>query len=136
MLLNKKIKKALREAALDRFIANPRKAMKVTSEELIEVNRLLKPFPKASFLTLKLYATDDIEFSIRNNELGFQLWRDDSVNKWLLQISNAQLKSAAWKKKHQKVYRPIGSKELILLSFDDDSLDSYIKMLNTTLVAI
>ena len=117
MLLHKKIKKALRNASLDRFIANPKQAIKVTSDELIEVNKLLKGFPKASFLTLKMYSKDDLEFTIRNNELGFQLWRDDSVDRWLLQISNPQLKSAIWKKSYEEIYRSTSSKELILLSF-------------------
>lgn len=136
MLLNKKIKKALKTANLTRFIANPQLALKITSEELVEVNRILKPLPRASFLTLKYHSADEIDWTIRNNDLGFQLWREDSVDKWFLQVNNAQLKAAIWKNKYQETYKLLSSKEQILITFEDDYLDGYLQLLNTTLVSV
>lgn len=136
MLLHKKIKKALKSASLERFIANPRKTMKVTSDELVEVNKILKGFPRGSFLTLKMYSEDAIDWVIKNNEIGFQLWRDEEADKWFLQINNSQLKSAAWKKAYEQTYRSKMFKEQIVISFEDDYVEGYTKLLNTTLVVI
>lgn len=135
-MLHKKIKKALRIANLNRFKENSNQTLKVTSEEITNISKLLKGFPKASFLTLKWHSEDVIDFTIKNNEIGFQLWRDRVSEKWFLQVSNFQLKAATWKTRYQEVYIPISSKEKIIISFEDDFLDSYIKILNTTLISI